>query len=418
MYKRLFWVILLVAGFMLPVFAEKVVLQYWASVTHPTRELWREKMIEAFNQSYPNIEVRLLRIPFAEYFTKLAVAFAAGTGPDVFEVDCTMTPRYVWDGVLVDLTPYLQYELDDFLEASLAEGMVDEKLYAVPLLQSSQAIYYNKKMFQELGIEPPVDPDEAWTWEQVVEIAKKLTKDLDGDGEPDIWGIIVEKPDRLDQINPLLESKGATLLSPDGKTVLGYLNSEAAIEALAFYGKWYNEWKISPKQSTKDLFGLGKAAMMWAGPWNITWLHETYPELEWGVMPHPYFEGGRKVTPCGAWHLGVCSNSKHIFEAIRFVGFMSDWSAADLNFQITNYLPARKSTYVLYKILDTYPMNVFAKQLFTTASPRPRTPAYLEYEEILREAYQNVIGGADAEAELNRAATLIERVLQRYTKED
>jgi len=416
MTKRIFLAVFLAAVFVLPVLAEKVVLQYWASVTHPTREQWRDKMIEAFNNLYSDIEVRILRIPFAEYFTKLAAAFAAGTGPDVFEVDCTMTPRYVWDGVLVDLTPYFENELADFLEASLAEGMVNGKLYAIPLLQSSQAIFYNKKMFQELGIEPPTDPDEAWTWEQVVEVAKKLTKDLDGDGEPDIWGIIVEKPDRLDQINPLLESKGATLISPDGKTVMGYLNSAPAIEALAFYGKWYNEWKISPKISTKDLFGMGKAAMMWAGPWNIRWLQETYPDLEWGVMPHPYFEGGRKVTPCGAWHLGVYSKSNHIFEAIRFVGFMSDWSAADLNYEITNYLPARKSTYTLYNIFNTYPMNIFAKQLFTTASPRPRTPAYLEYEEILREAYRNVINGADAAAELNRAAMLIEKVLQRYTR--
>jgi multiple sugar transport system substrate-binding protein len=95
---------------------------------------------------------------------------------------------------------------------------------------------------------------------------------------------------------------------------------------------------------------------------------------------------------------------------------MSDWSAADLNYEITNYLPARKSTYTLYNIFNTYPMNIFAEQLFTTASPRPRTPAYLEYEEILREAYSNVINGADAAAELNRAAMLIEKVLQRYTR--
>jgi multiple sugar transport system substrate-binding protein len=213
-----------------------------------------------------------------------------------------------------------------------------------------------------------------------------------------------------------LESKGAQLISPDGTTVNGYLNSPAAIEAMEFYGKLFNEWKIAPKEALPELFGTGRAAMFWGGPWNIARWEGLYPDLEWGVMPHPYFEGGRKVTPCGSWHLGVYKYSKHPIEAIRFITFLIDMSGCDLQYEITKYLPVRKSTYIIHNIFETYPINIFAKQLFTTASPRPRTPAYLEFEDILRQVYRNVMAGADAAAELNKAVVLIDRYLAQWRR--
>lgn len=397
--------------------AEKVVLQYWDITTHPSKEAWRGAMIEAFNDLYPDIEVQLFTVPFDEYFQKLEAAFAARTAPDVMTIDCPNVPRRVEvDDALLPLDEYFQYVMADFLDASLAEGMWNGHLYAVPMYQSSQAIFYNKRMFAELGLEPPVDPEEAWTWEKVVEVARQLTKDLDGDGTPDIWGLLIEQIDRPYQLNPLLESKGAQLMSPDGTTVDGYLNSPAAIEAMEFYGKLFNEWKITPRQPLPELFGTGKAAMFWGGPWNIARWEMNYPDLEWGVMPHPYFEGGRKVTPCGSWHLGVYKYSKHPEEAVRFIAFLTDWSGCDLNYEITSYLPVRKSTYVIHNLFDTYPISVFAKQLFTSASPRPRTPAYREFEDILRQAYQNVMAGADASRELNKAVIQIDRYLARYRR--
>ncbi|MEM3433532.1 MAG: ABC transporter substrate-binding protein [Candidatus Methanomethyliaceae archaeon] len=414
--KKLFVMLSMMLVFSGVAHSEKVVLQYWDITTHPSKEWWRSAMIEAFNKLYPDIEVQLFVVPFDEYFQKLQVAFAAGTAPDVFAVDCPMVPRYVVvDDVLLPLDEYFKYEMADFLEASMAEATWDGHFYAVPMFQSSQALFYNKRMFAELGLQPPTDPEDAWTWEQVVEVAKKLTKDLDGDGTPDIWGLLIEQIDRPYQLNPLLESKGAQLIAPDGSTVNGYLNSPAAVEAMTFYWKLFNEWRITPRQPMLELFGEGKAAMVLGGPWNIArW--KLYPDLEWGVMPHPYFEGGRKVTPCGSWHLGIYKYSKHVKEAVQFIAFMTDYSGTDLNYIITAYLPVRKSTYILHDLFDQYPINVFAKQLFTSASPRPRLPAYLEFEDILRRAYQNVMAGGDPASELNAAVTQIDRILARYRR--
>ncbi|MEM1552758.1 MAG: ABC transporter substrate-binding protein [Candidatus Bathyarchaeia archaeon] len=407
----------LAAGLLFPGFAQKVVIEYWDATTQASREWWRATMVETFNKLYPNIEVRLLVIPFAEYFTKLQAAFAAGTVPDVFAVDCPLVPRYAEvENVLLELDEYFKYEMDDFVEPSLIDATWKGHFYAVPYCQGGQAIYYNKQMFAELGLQPPTDPENAWTWEYVIEIAKRLTKDLDGDGTPDIWGIVLEQVDRPYQVNVLLESKGARVISPDGTTVRGYLNSPEAIEAATFYWKLFNEWKVAPRASLPELFGQGKAAMFWGGPAQIALWTTKYPDLEWGVMPLPYFEGGRKVSPCGAWHLGIYKNTPHVAEALQFVRFMTNEAAIDLNYLITNYLPVRRSTYQIFDIFNTYPIGVFAKQLFTTASPRPRTVAYLEYEEILRTAYRNIMSGADPATELNNAVVLIDRVLSRYMK--
>jgi len=51
-----------------------------------------------------------------------------------------------------------------------------------------------------------------------------------------------------------------------------------------------------------------------------------------------------------------------------------------------------------------------------TAIRRPATPAYREYEDILRTAFRNVMEGGDAKGELDAAAQKIDRELAKYTK--
>ncbi|MCB1224162.1 MAG: extracellular solute-binding protein, partial [Mesotoga sp.] len=169
--------------------------------------------------------------------------------------------------------------------------------------------------------------EERLTWEEVAEIAKKLTKDTNGDGLTDIWGLVIEQIDRPYLIFPMVQSLGAKVLSDDGLESQGYITSDEFVEGITFYWKLFNEWKVSPQglndsAISREYFGTGRAAMMLGNEWNLRRMLQ-YPDVDYGLSPFPYFEGGVAVTPTGSWHVGINSKTKKLEEALAFTKYIT-----------------------------------------------------------------------------------------------
>lgn len=134
------------------------------------------------------------------------------------------------------------------------------------------------------------------------------------------------------------------------------------------------------------------------------------------MAPHPYFAGGRPVTPTGSWHIGVNPRTAHLEEAQSLVRWLATRDAMDLWFDLRQYPPS------LRQIWDERAQTTFVDpaweivrhELANTATPRPQTPAYCEYEEFLRTAMQDIQTGADVRDALTRAARNIEREMRKY----
>ncbi|MGH2627308.1 MAG: hypothetical protein ACRDHY_11730, partial [Anaerolineales bacterium] len=87
------------------------------------------------------------------------------------------------------------------------------------------------------------------------------------------------------------------------------------------------------------------------------------------------------------------------------------------HFKIMNYTPVRKSTVEAFPDEFKQPPNsLFYYEITKTAVRRPSTPAWREYEDLLRTAIRNVIDGGDAKKELDTAVARIDAVLARYKK--
>ncbi len=77
--------------------------------------------------------------------------------------------------------------------------------------------------------------------------------------------------------------------------------------------------------------------------------------------------------------------------------------------------PARRDAYeALPDLFSNYMWEVLLYDMEHTASPRPVTPAYLEFEARLKDAFNAIQFGADPTEALNEAARLIDRELARY----
>src|SRR5262249_34496117 len=204
---------------------EKVTLKFLSVAPGEPRRQAVLLVVERYEKANPNVKVELTEVPFDQYFQKLSVAFAAGTGVDVFDVDSPLVASYGHQDVLLPLDEYVdRKDWEDFLDQERQIATYNGKILTMPWSSSSQAVFYNIDMLKEAGIAPPTSPDQRWTWAQLLEAARKLTRKAP-DGTTQVWGLVVEQPDRPYQILPLLQSNGAQVLSPDGSKTTGFLNS-------------------------------------------------------------------------------------------------------------------------------------------------------------------------------------------------
>lgn len=281
---------------------------------------------EAFEKANPNIKVQLESVP-QDYGTKLLTQMAAGTAPDVFQLGEGDVATYVQKGVVEDLGPYIERDKFDtgvFFPAINDVGKIDGKQYMFTKDYSPLVLYYNKDLFAKAGVEAPT---EAWTWDQLLAAAEKLTvKDGDkvtqwGLQAPNSWGDYTW----LRGIEPFVYQNGGKLINDDNKTVTGAMNSPETIEAVQFYVDLFKKGVTPDKQALAgatdaDQFKQGKAAMLITGRWPLK-DYQKVEGLNFGVLPFPK---GKQAANAICWAgFGMFNQSQNkdaAWEWLKFVG--------------------------------------------------------------------------------------------------
>ena len=408
-------------------------------------EEWADHMqqvIDGFESSHPGIQVELETYPFRQLFEVIEIQMQ-GQSPelDIISVDVPLVASYSVRGFLHPLDEYFTAEeiSETWIPAAVEASIYGDQFMAAPQNNSTQFLYFNRTLFEEHGVEPPPalvpgtggDPgliDEVvsgrWTWEQVVDAAEQLTLDTDGDGAIDVWGFQFDQVSRPYQLLALPESLGQPSLSPDGLSTDGYLNSEEWIRAATFYYDLFNTWEVSPTgvepDQASDLFATGRAAMFVGGEWNIP-VFAGADGLDFGIAAHPYFAGEQVATPTGSWHVGISAFSENKPEAAEFLKYLTAspegsriWYDAHGHFPATtNLLEAVNTSEETETVpYSAYRLGVYEAQ--NTAVPRPQTPGYLEFEDILAATLEDIRNGSNPEEALSTAVQRIDRGLERY----
>ena len=369
-----------------------------------------KESIALYEKMNPNVKIKFKEVPFPSLFETIDTTLASGAPVmDVFSADAPLVPKYAAAGAILPFKNYTDEEMKDFLPGELEEAMWNGKFYAAPQITSSQGIYINKALFKKAGVPlPSTNPANRLTWAEVRNIAKKLTK-TNGDITTQ-WGLIVEQSTAPYQLYPLIQSLGGEVISPDGSTVDGYINSPKAIKAMTFYQDLYCFDQVSPKEYVPEAFTSGKTAMMLGGTWHVgNFASKT--GLDWMVTPHPYFE--KEVTPTGSFHVAVNANTNHPKEATDFAKYLTGTQRSIALAKATNEIPSRKSVFeALPRQFAAHPNDIFLYELKNTAIPRARTPAYGAMEDILRGTFQSIITCADVKSTLNSAVARIDSFLK------
>jgi multiple sugar transport system substrate-binding protein len=284
-----------------------------------------QDIIAKFEEANPDILVQLEAVSGRDYYTRLLTQIAANDAPDLMQIGDDAVPEFVDKGAFLPLDDYIKgpYPLDTsiYLPGVLEPGKWKGKQWLLPKDFTPLAVYYNKKIFDQYNVPYPKD---GWTWDDLLKTAQALTKDTNGDGKTDLWGIQLTA-NWTTGFEYWVAAAGGRLISEDGKKFVGYMDSPETISAVKFFADLYNKYKVAPPPADFNLwaggnpeFENGKAAMRIFGRWPQAGFKKN-PNLSLGLVGVP---AGQKRANILFWGgFGIFKGSKHPEAAWRFLRF-------------------------------------------------------------------------------------------------
>lgn len=311
--------------------AEKVKITYscWGTVEENKAT---QTTIDSFNKSQNKIEVSLMLIPWESYVAQLNTMAAAGNLPDSANVKEEMVKAWASKGMLADVSSMYSAQ-DQPLDCVTFKG-ADGKPVAYACAAETMVMYYNKDMFDKAGVAyPPTSVDKAWTWDQFVANAKKLTLDKNGK-HPDEAGFDAQN---ITQYGALVEnlvwqlewpvlSNGGGFVSADGSKLT--IGEPSAIDAIQKVADLYLKDHVAPLSTGATDDGVsrgliaGTVAMTTNGTWNVgTCLDKAKKEgLKYGIAVLPKLKNYSTIATGGT--SAVFQQSKHQAEAIEWAKYL------------------------------------------------------------------------------------------------
>jgi multiple sugar transport system substrate-binding protein len=370
-------------------------------------------LIDAFERQHPEITVNAVSGPYNTDDKRSAIRAEIESGenpPDVYMGDVIWPAEFGAAGLALPLDEHFPPEFwDRFRDGSDARLLEAEKYqgktYAVPFYEDQGVLYYRKDLLEERGLGPPE------TWQQLVEIAKRLQAEMKVK-----YGFVGQGASyeglTCNWLEMLTSAGGRTL---DEGRVRSEINSPQALEATRFIRSLV-EKRVTPLEVAEleepqayNLFGSGAVAFIrgWnSGYGKIKDKFGRDVEKMVGVAPLPTFEGRTPpgYSTVGGWNLYVNPNTTKLRAALTFIDWMTDLPAQGIVAQFSE-IPTNRNARADPDITDSDANPALAVAIHARQVYRPAlTPAYPELSAAIYRNVNDVLTGkATPEDALARA---------------
>ena len=322
--------------------ANAVEIEYW-QYFFDARVTAMEQLIENFQAANPDITVTMTHFPYADYRTKVAAAIPAGEGPDVVQLFYGWLNDYVEADLIqplpTDVFPAATIDAEFFpMVQAMKEG---DQYWALPTAVRSLALFYNERLMEEAGVEPPTTLDE------MMAAAEAMTK-RDGAGNITQVGITASMTaqDHHWWREGLVRQMGGDPYLDDYQTV--NYNTDAGVEALEFYTNMF--MGENPVTATTFMdepqaaFKAGLAGMHIDGSFRIGSLAEIRG-LKWGVTELPANADGMRSNYSSYWVNAITTKAEgeKYDAAVKFMEYVTSDEAMQIWLDVVGELPAKPS---------------------------------------------------------------------------
>jgi len=419
--------------------------------TSPEQQAVHKKIQEAFNSTHDNLKIEFLTVPWAERITKFSTMLAGGMSPDIVMPIGVGGISEFYDEWL-DLTPFIEkdkYDMTRFVGKTVEIHNYPTKgVLGLPMCVYPSAVFYNTDLFDAAGVEYPPHKwgdkyadGTDWTYDKLVEIAKKLTIDANGNdaNSPafDPKNIKQFGWDGWDWMNVFDVAKkfgaeNGTGVSTDGRKSL--LMTPEYLAAATWIKDTIWTWHIRANSEQAgafydkagDPFGSGLVAM-----WEIhSWMSYAWPSwtkaFNWDIAADPNVVGQPIISIVDADTAVMPKSSKNqeaAWEVMKW--FYENKQLAQL---IANYgcLPADKDLSKSW-VTDRKAENpnvdyqVFIDAMaYTTESPNHEAwkPNYTKINDVISKAFEQINTGQnlDVQAVFGAADKEVQALLDDYWK--
>ncbi len=273
-----------------------------------------QQIIDSYQKANAGVKVNLEAVSGAYPYDKILTQLTTDSGPDLLDNWFGPIQSYGYRTLLTKLTPYKARNaalFDGVFPVATELFTVKNDLYAVPYDVSSVGLYYNRNLFDNIGMQPP---DETWTTDTFKEAAAKLSNT-----SKQQWGTAVFPGDEPGWLNFLFAFGGRAF---DDTGVKCTLDSPEAVQSFRYYFsdlKPYSPTADEQKQQNfLDRFAAGQIAMVPLGSWSYAWATDKV-KADWSVSRLPH--GKQAASSAGGRGLCIPRATKQVDQAWSFATY-------------------------------------------------------------------------------------------------
>ncbi len=246
-----------------------------------------EEAIKRFEAEHPGVKVKYVSgIRREDYSEWLAERLLKGEEPDIFVVPGADFDLYASIGALAPLDRSMnkdtEFDPSVYYPMALEYGRWNGISYALPVGAVPTLMFVNKTLLAKEGI--PI-PGNDWTWQDFLRICKAVTKDTDGDGRLDQFGVYDYTWRKAALTNDVqifsADGRNANFMSKNMEEVLYFMDELHAVSQ-------------GQEVTAKD-FDMGRVAFR---PFTFA-EYRTYKPYPWRIKKYSSFEWDCIKLPAG-----------------------------------------------------------------------------------------------------------------------
>ena len=291
-------------------------------------------LVCAWNAANAAKPINLSYIVHTEMVAKIAQGVASGDVPDLMGMDLIYAPQFENADQLVDITDQTKDwpELADVSPGHKTVATFNDRLFGVPLYADVSALFYNKDLFTQAGLDPDKPPTSLAELRTYADAITKLGDDIKGYYLPGNCAGC-----NIFTVGPLMWASGATIEAEK-------CGSEPLVgDGVKQVAQWAREMvaagnvpegaRAETGATFAEQFGSGKLGMMGTGNFNIVLARDQMKDhpFEFGISLLPGVEAGKYASFIGGDQVVIPKGSKRIDDALAFMHYLlTDESQVEL----------------------------------------------------------------------------------------
>ncbi|HHH14142.1 MAG TPA: sugar ABC transporter substrate-binding protein, partial [candidate division WWE3 bacterium] len=322
--------------------------------------------------------------------------------PDIIRIHQTWVPSFVsyLSPAPSNLISVLDFQ-KDFYPSAQKSVIYSDKIYGMPLMFDSLALFYNKEIFDFAKVSPPS------TWSDFADLAVTLTKSSGKDIQ--VAGAAFGNASNVAHFSDII----SLMMLQSGLELPEDFTSPAMQDIIKFYTSFVKDTPVwsSDMAYSPLAFAQGKVAMMFGTSWRLLEILRENPSLSVGVVPVPQAVSNNSLTNNNVtsfWVEGVNKSSKNSEEAWKLLVWLSQKEQLVKAFTNSSTIRPFGEPYPRISLKQELSTNPYLPSFFVNAEnaePSVFTDASGndQYVQILRNVIEGYLGGVNLEELLKTA---------------